>query len=681
MSCSASANISLTANPLPTVTLGAVNNVTNLCVGDTAHLYVSSCISCTYQWRMNGMAIPGTIATTCNATTAGTYNCLLANQYGCIDSSATPIVITTNPTPAVSVTATNAVYNHICYGDTANLFITAIPCNSCTYQWNINGQSIPGATSPSLTIDSAASYNCYVSNSTCTGFLASPYNLLVDSIPITAITPSTAAICTGDTITIKDTVSGFGLTYQWYMNYNQIMGNQDSIRVAGGFGATYMFKCFVTDNNGCWDSSNAAIIYDNQSPILPASGGNQVCIGDTLFLNITAYPSTCTYLWSGPNNFVSNQMAPIVTNAMAITDTGYYVLHATNNGCFSADSFLITAACLDSVWPGDVNYDHYVDNQDALDITLGYGYTGYARPGASISWVGQWCHDWNLQIVNGVNMKHGDCDGNDTVNALDTAAITANYGNYHPKQAIHTQPKITGQPDLYFDLTGINLSVGTSVNIPIKLGSASIPVNNITGMATKIMLSGINFTSAPQLSFANSWLGNNSNTYSFRKAVNNNRLDWAFARTDHQNISGTGTIATLTISIPANANPQNLIMQFADTRIINNAGQEITTVNIVDDTSLVSPTGIQQLENNKATITILPNPSTAEAVLQCVVVRDADVQMKLTNTLGQELWHFNTQLSAGLNQYELPQNLKPGIYLLSIKVGNQNPDVIRWIVQ
>jgi len=278
-------------------------------------------------------------------------------------------------------------------------------------------------------------------------------------------------------------------------------------------------------------------------------------------------------------------------------------------------------------------------------------------------------------------MKHGDCDGNDTVNANDTSAIAANYGNYHPKQTQQAQAKITGLPDLYFDVSGINLSAGTTVSIPIKLGTAAIPLNNITGLATQIILSGINFTTAPQLSFANSWLGNGTNTYSFRKAVNNNRLDWAFARNDHQNISGYGTIATLTLDIPANANPQQLLLHFANTRIINNGGQALSAFNIVDDTANISPTGIQQLENIKAISTIIPNPSSADASLQSEVERDAFVQMQLTNIMGQEIWHYNTQLSAGLNLNPLPQNLKPGVYLLSIKVANQKPDIIRWIVK
>lgn len=95
--------------------------------------------------------------------------------------------------------------------------------------------------------------------------------------------------------------------------------------------------------------------------------------------------------------------------------------------------FNATNVPIDSVWPGDVNYDGVANMADLLQLGLAYGDSGYARLNPTINWEAQYCLPWDESYANGFNKKYADCDGNGVVNAVDTLAISLNYGSIHQK--------------------------------------------------------------------------------------------------------------------------------------------------------------------------------------------------------------------------------------------------------
>ena len=120
------------------------------------------------------------------------------------------------------------------------------------------------------------------------------------------------------------------------------------------------------------------------------------------------------------------------------------------------------------MWPGDANYDLIANNMDILNIGIAYSDTCYVRPGASLNWVAQPCLDWLSQFITGVNVKHADCDGNGIVNALDTLAVSENYGLIHPRISSPDSSVILTGTNLYFDLPSGNLQPGSNVSIPLS---------------------------------------------------------------------------------------------------------------------------------------------------------------------------------------------------------------------
>ncbi len=332
------------------------------------------------------------------------------------------------------------------------------------------------------------------------------------------------------------------------------------------------------------------------------------------------------------------------------------------------------------VWPGDVNYDHIVNNYDALDILPGFGSTGVIRPNASNTFSSQPCTDWGTFIVPGVDMKNADCDGDGTVGYSDTVAIWANYGQSHPKGTHTAQPKASGLPDLYFDLAAISFTAGTTVHVPIKLGTTAQPMNNILALAAQVKIAGISLQNSPSISYATSWMGNAANLLNFTKDVNSNQTDWVIGRTDHTNVSGDGTIATLNIDIPTNASGQ-AVLYFDNVKAIDNAGNVINGYNVLDDTATVQPAYAANIVNTATKAILVPNPSTSQCALQVTLPSRATLQITITDVMGRKIFEAEQQGVKGLQNFALPANrIVPGIYTVQVRSDAwSGTETLKWI--
>lgn len=336
----------------------------------------------------------------------------------------------------------------------------------------------------------------------------------------------------------------------------------------------------------------------------------------------------------------------------------------------------------DSVWPGDANADFTVNMYDPLAIAIAYGQTGPARTGASITWTPQACSSWTNSFLNGSNMKHADCNGDGTVNSMDLAAISANYGLTHPKNGNNNQARVAGLPDLYLDVTGIVFKPGSTVSIPVKLGSNTANMNNLYGMATTLRIDGLNLTTAPSIAYPSSWMGTAANTLSFVKNTSNNRIDWVYARNDHQNVSGQGAIATLNFTVPPNAAlGQVFHIFFENTKLIDKNGTEITAYNTINDTSVVQfAAGVQPVTQLLLLAAVVPNPSTGYASLHLATGHTANLAIRICDMAGRIIWQKTVATAAGTSDINLPAaSVSAGIYTIQVQdESTHDIQVIRW---
>lgn len=400
------------------------------------------------------------------------------------------------------------------------------------------------------------------------------------------------------------------------------------------------------------------------------------------------------------NTSTSNGLGGATTTINWTTPTGlnpatlphfFIRIRTRDNACpnASADFGLVvrTRQCLsDSVWPGDANGDFTVNVYDPLAIAIANGQTGATRIGANTTWTAQACVPWaNNFYTNNTNMKHADCDGNGTVNSTDLAAVTANYSLSHPKGTYGTHLKTTGLPDLYFDITGIHFNAGSTVSIPIELGSVSSPMNDVYGLATSIIIDGITLVTHPTITYSSSWLGNSTNTLDFTYLNSNNTIDWTFSRTNQTNISGHGTIAYLNFTVPINT-PSNTPFQIRineqKTRIIDNKGLIITQYNL-NDANCTTEAAVYVEHNNlnQYDLLVVPNPSIKSAVLQLSISQqNAAISIIVTDVAGRVVWQSRENKTSGKQMINLPDELSRGVYLIAVDIdGTRIDKPVKWI--
>ncbi len=180
-------NATLAVNVAPTIT-SQPSDLTR-CTGTSVTFAVAATgtPAPTYQWRRNGMNIPGATDTTYHITSVvpgdgGRYDCIVTNSCGSVTSSAAELTVLTAP-----LITESPVSQIISTGGTVGFSVTATGTPSPTHQWRKNTVDIGGATSSTFTIGpvvpgDAGSYDCVVSN-TCGSAPSQAALLAVESCP------------------------------------------------------------------------------------------------------------------------------------------------------------------------------------------------------------------------------------------------------------------------------------------------------------------------------------------------------------------------------------------------------------------------------------------------------------------------------------------------------------------
>ena len=282
--CSSSNTLSVIVNALPVI---SVNNGT-ICAGQS--FTISPNGANTYTIQGGNAIVSPSINTT--YTVAGT------STAGCVSQAFITSSLLVNPNPIITVNN-----GTICAGQTftinpngANTYTiqgaTAVVSPSVNTTYTVAGTSTAGCVSQALTTSS----------------------LTVNSLPVITIT-GTTAVCAGLSVSLT---AGGASTYTWSTG-----SNSSSVVVTPSItSGSFTYNVVGSSSVGCTRTKVDSILV-RAVPNLTITGGNYVCNGNTLNLNVSG---ASTYSWNTGSTSNSIAVSPSV-------NTSYSVVGTSTAGC------------------------------------------------------------------------------------------------------------------------------------------------------------------------------------------------------------------------------------------------------------------------------------------------------------------------------------------------------------
>ncbi|MEI6815984.1 MAG: kelch repeat-containing protein [Bacteroidota bacterium] len=309
--CTASASLTVTVHPNPTVPLTGVT----LC----GHTNLNSGSFAQYHWST------GETTQNITVTLSNTYRVTVTDNYGCTASNSIAVTIRPNPTPTITGN------NSICIGDSS-----IIDAGSYAhYHWST------GATTQTITVNS---FNIYIVTVTDNNGCTASTSITINP-SYTPIITGNNSFCQGDS-SILDAGS-----------YSQYHWSTGATTQAITVNSSNTYRVTVTDINGC--SAPASIIVTVHANPIPTITGNFLCVLDSSVIHTGSYSH---YLWNtGATTqsitvHSSNTFVLTVTDAYGCTGSVSRAVSIFHNPTITGNNYICTG---DSTVLNAGTYAHY----------------------------------------------------------------------------------------------------------------------------------------------------------------------------------------------------------------------------------------------------------------------------------------------------------------------------------
>lgn len=311
-------------SPAPTAVVASVVSVTTapatpFCSGDSTMISTSATGgtgSFTYSWTPSAdLTSPNSASTMASPTVTTTFVVAITEVGGCSAVYQDSVTVTVNSLPLVVATT---LTDSICMGDTADLYVTGSGANYVWQPGNVNGMLYQASPSSSTTYTVVGTDMNGCSNSATLA-------LVVNPLPVVAVTGSYASICDNAVTPLTMTATG-AANYSWMPN----AATTATVTVTPSSSTTYTVTGI--DTNGCMNTATYAVTL-NPSPSIAVSGETQSCAGvcDTMTVTASGGTSPYVYFWSN-----GNTTATIID--CSSSTTCYTVTVTDANGCAAIDT-------------------------------------------------------------------------------------------------------------------------------------------------------------------------------------------------------------------------------------------------------------------------------------------------------------------------------------------------------
>lgn len=358
------------------VTIGVTNGTNPTCVDDTVTFSVVSNInpggSPAYQWRINGVDVPGETGTSFKVY--GKIDSLISVQMKSSASAPCVLIDTvssnvikvddTTKRPVAQIALTIGT-NPGCAGQPLQFTVNPTTGGTNpTFQWTVNGTAVTGATGVNFNSSTLSNNDEVRVVMTSSSLCAVPSTVTSDSVVVKhekitadiqiAQTLGTNPACEGKPVIFgANTVNaGKNPTFQWYVDGNPITGATSPIYTTDSLKHNQVVSCELIATDPCVanprDTSNGITMSITPSlrpsvTVAITAGKNPGCLD-----SLVEFTATEKDLGSNPaftwliNGFPTVSGNVLSTNSLLDGNTVQVRAHQTDNGCYLPDTVFST---------------------------------------------------------------------------------------------------------------------------------------------------------------------------------------------------------------------------------------------------------------------------------------------------------------------------------------------------
>ncbi|MEM9836190.1 MAG: gliding motility-associated C-terminal domain-containing protein [Bacteroidota bacterium] len=322
-----------------------------VCVGDAIPLAatMSSFGNFTFDWYegspdsgslISSTTVPNFMAPASDSTENRSFY-LVVRSNGCSSAPAIPITIATVEKPVLNISQDNT---SLCEQSSLNLSTELIP--GVAYSWR--GPAGFTATGPTIGFTDLVPFQSgtyYLDGVLDEGCIA-----VTDSVELTVLplapTPSLSSngpVCFGDELVITAS-NDSAVAYTFFgPNGFEMTADTGVLQISTADFSDQGQWSLLVNNGDCPSLMSATLevqintLPTAQTMILP----DPVCVGNDVVLQGSSNVNGSNYAWTGPNDFTSDNIAPVV-ETLTGNEVGNYVLTVTApNGCTDTDTLLL----------------------------------------------------------------------------------------------------------------------------------------------------------------------------------------------------------------------------------------------------------------------------------------------------------------------------------------------------
>ena len=218
---------------------------TTACAGNIVTLRVDTNRALSYQWRKNGVAIPGAILNplvlgSVQLADAGDYDVIVADACDSLLSDVARLTV--NDTPVINQQPQSQT---VCLGERLVLMVVATG-DDLSYQWSKNGRYLAGAAQAtyvinSVTLADAGQYRVEIANP-CGMVVSHTATVTVADLIYTQ--PVSRTVCENDPVLFFVGALGQSPTYQW---------RKDGVAIGGATGNFFVIPAAQLSDAGVYD--------------------------------------------------------------------------------------------------------------------------------------------------------------------------------------------------------------------------------------------------------------------------------------------------------------------------------------------------------------------------------------------------------------------------------------------